>query len=31
MQARTPEVTHDFIKAFTPEETQSVAAYVQSK
>jgi len=31
MQARTTEVTHDFIKAFTPEETQSVAAYVQSK
>ena len=31
MQTRTTTVPHDFIKNLTPEETLSVAAYVQSK
>lgn len=30
-RARPTAVKHDFIKDLTPEETQSVAAYVQSK
>ena len=30
-QARETAVTHDFMKGLTPEETQAMAAYVQSR
>jgi cytochrome c553 len=30
-QARATDVKHDFVKNLTPEETQAVAAYVQSR